>query len=416
MTYTVPEAPENMTGFKMRAWRLMQGCDLELGGTLLPDPTFYTAIERQFTPLSGTQPIFARAQTTFHHPIHEMPPVANVMLSRRLAPGQEVYCSWTSKQNFWADFPIRAIVDVLRLGAKDGLYQLIPGNFEIGYKARPQELHDDRESSRTEEDQDGAGSSQKASSRPAWGFSLESSGHAAGLSITYSRDVFGRSRNLPALSSWSAEGYHAQSEEFSQEPNPMRLTIETSIGLDGSLGGSICGSRKVGNFARMGLCVGSVGGVLLLKLQWNRLGQDAQIPIIVCPPELINPDVVKAALVVPWATFLLVEFGILRPRARRKWQKAVEDRRAQLTKLVARRRAESAHAIELMTSQVKRRQNDEKSKDGLFIIHAEYGVRKKAARRKASAEVDNSTDVTIPVAALVHNGQLSLPRRVKKVS
>jgi DnaJ family protein C protein 11 len=297
---------------------------------------------------------------------------------------------------------------------------VLPSRFAIGYTSTPQDASVQSFFEEDEEDQEDPSASKftKSDPRQAWGFELGASKDGLVLSTTFSRNIFGGSGPFPLLSSWSSEEYYPQNEEsnLKQKPNPVRLEIQTSLDLHGAFVYTVKGTRRVGNFTRIGFGVGLQGSGLTLTVSWSRLGQNINVPIVICPPSLVDADILKWALLVPSTAFVLVEFGILRPQARRRWRKEVEKRRDELKKLLAKRKQDSAQAIDLMTSQVKRRQAEEASKDGLVIIHAEYGVARSNSRKKKSSNAEESIDVTIPVAALVKEGQLSIPRKVKKVS
>lgn len=416
-----------------RVWSFMQGSALEVGASLLSGRTFQAAISKNFTPVSGTRPLRARLQTSFKYPVQQLPPDINISLARSLSPGQEVFCSWASGGWLWHDVPvIRQVSLFLGMHIADGtFYDMNPSKFLIGYTSRSRDLNAnigdsniEEEEEQEEQQEDGfIPTKSKSTSQQTWGFAfeaLQADSGLIGLSINYSRNLFGGSIGTPLLSSWSAEGHHTphQALTLKRDRNPVRLEIQTTIGLDMSMGLMVRGTRKVGDFTRMGLGVRfESGSGVTLTVNWSRLGQSLDVPIAVCPPDLVTSEVVQWAIILPWTAFVVVEFGFLRPRARRKWRKALEERQNELKKLVALKRSESAQAIELMASQVKRRQNGEASKDGLVIIHAEYGISKsKNSKVKGLAKFDESVDVTIPVASLVDRGQLSIRRKVKKVS
>ena len=90
-----------------------------------------------------------------------------------------------------------------------------------------------------------------------------------------------------------------------------------------------------------------------------------------------------------------------------------------LRELVTKRKTESFQAISLMAEQVKRRQAKEARKDGLVILQAEYGHLPRPSRHSNEAgNIEDSSkiaDVTVPVAALVDQGQLVIPGQVIKV-
>lgn len=90
-------------------------------------------------------------------------------------------------------------------------------------------------------------------------------------------------------------------------------------------------------------------------------------------------------------------------------------RHKQLKKQVPRKRAESLQAIELMTYQVRRRQEKEKAHGGLVITKAEYGYIPTESKKSRSRAESQVIDVTVPVAALVDQGQLVVPKTMAQV-
>jgi DnaJ family protein C protein 11 len=125
---------------------------------------------------------------------------------------------------------------------------------------------------------------------------------------------------------------------------------------------------------------------------------------------------------VPWLTYVGIEFTIVRPRERRRRYDALKRRRRRLNAKVPAHRAESAQQIEMMAEFVQRRQDRERVNGGLFIEKAEYGYMplKKSTTTKKKNKGDDSdeqrvVDVTIPVAALVEKRQLVISKNTIRV-
>ncbi|EEH40024.2 hypothetical protein PAAG_08887 [Paracoccidioides lutzii Pb01] len=181
----------------------------------------------------------------------------------------------------------------------------------------------------------------------------------------------------------------------------------------------------VGGFTRMGLTISTIGNMGLgCSISWSRLGQTLKVPIAMCPVDQLTGDLCILAVIVPFTVYSAIEFGYLRPRARRREKQDIAKLRKRLQKRVLKRKTESAQAISMMRDQVLRRQDREAERDGLVIVHAEYGCPPSPSAREKKqigpmAVIDDydecMIDVTIPVAALVDQGQLVISPRVIKV-
>ncbi|KAF3479548.1 DnaJ domain-containing protein [Arthroderma uncinatum] len=250
-----------------------------------------------------------------------------------------------------------------------------------------------------------------------WVLSLHTSPANVYLSVDYGRSLFLSEPEKPALSQWSYEGYTPRKETVNSPP--VQLSIAATVSIDLSLAWMISASRKFGKFTRMGLGVGVEGKKgLVCSITWSRLGQNLKFPIAICPLEVVDADIASLAVIVPWLTYSIMEFGYLRPRRRREQKKAIAKQQRRVQKLIEKRKADSLQVIELMREQVNRRQDGEEQRGGLVILHAEYGHIPPASSfrlgRADSRARENMVDVTIPIAALVYQGQLNIPSAVIK--
>ncbi|EEP79072.1 predicted protein [Uncinocarpus reesii 1704] len=396
---------------------------VEVGSSLLPAPTLHTTFTRRIQPVKGTRPLNVTVQGLLSDLSFKCGPTINASISRHIGTRGLTYCNWSSGKWSWPSFIQHLLFPLTSAESEQALTLDNPSKFEIGYVAlpvkraqnRPGTNDDDEE---LEDDFSGKGAN-GSTGEPleTWGFQLHSSPLSMQLSMNYARSFFGgKAEELPR-SEWNYEGYRPQKE--TRISRAVRLEIETVVGVDLSLGWMVSGSRQVGNFTRMGLGVGVQGGEgLVCSLSWHRLGQSIKIPIAVCPLQHLDGDVGVLAVIIPWVTYSIVEFGFLRPRERRKQKQALAKERKRLRGLVAKRKAESDQAIELMREQVERRQARESDRNGLVILRALYGyVPSRAEHRNYTivSEPERLVDVTIPVAALVDQGQLTIPRQVTKV-
>ena len=254
--------------------------------------------------------------------------------------------------------------------------------------------------------------------RESWGVEIDTVPAGGSLTINYDRNLFTGKPEEPFRSEWSSEDHYAP--QLIPTTRAVRLQVQTAIGSDLSLSWMITGSRRVGEFTRMGLGIGIQGHQgLVFSLSWSRLGQSIKVPITVCPAHVVDTDICSVAVILPWAVYTAVEFGILRPRERRRRRLAIARRRKELKKLTLKRKTESLQATSLMSDQVKRRQAREAENHGLVIHAAEYGCFPPSSDGKKGVDeterIEQTTDVSVPVAALVEKSQLIISKQVIKV-
>lgn len=402
---------------------LFRGSAIEVGGVLLPRPVLRTAISRSVIPVSGARALIVRLQATCHNPISLVPPIVDISLQRQIGLSQYIFASWNSGASLWPDFVSRFLAPLVDVGVNPDAPLTLSGGasrFAIGYSSLAGYIAPTGDSKEAEDASEIPQLPIKSNAGESWGFELEASPNGSALSVSYGRNVFRGTVDPPMRSQWSAEGKHNRHSgtSLARESQAVRLDLQSSIGNDLSISWLVRGSRKFGDFTRMGLAVGVQGPRgLVLSITWSRLGQTINLPIAVCPIEFVDPDVIALAISLPWVAYGLIEYGLVRPIARRKRRNAVAKRREHLKKHTAKRRMESFQAIQLMTDHVNRRQAKEAERGGLVIVKAEYGEASSTRRRRASSgSSENLIDVTIPMAALVDQSQLVIPRQVNKVS
>lgn len=229
------------------------------------------------------------------------------------------------------------------------------------------------------------------------------------MTLSYGRTVFGEELESPPLSEWNLDGYHPTAVPKSFRG--IRVEAEAAMGFSG-IAWNVSAHRRVSSLSSIGLALGlrDARG-LTMALSWRRLGQTIKIPIVICPVELADANLSFWAVMLPWLTYVGLEFAVIRPRERQRRIGALRRRRKRLQAKVPAHRAESAQQIEMMAELVQRRQRRERVDGGLFIDKAEYGYMKWA---KAGAE-QRVVDVTIPVAALVERQQLVISKNTIRV-
>ena len=136
------------------------------------------------------------------------------------------------------------------------------------------------------------------------------------------------------------------------------------------------------------------------------------------PLDEMTTNSILLAVGLPWVGYTALEFLYLRPRYARKRQRLAKQQRKKLRGDVKRRREEAEQAVELMAQSVGYRQSVEDAHGGLVILEAKYGVPTKSSKVNSRTHVvyedGKVVDVTIAVAALVDEGQLSLSRGLDK--
>ena len=396
--------------FEQIALQVLKTADIEVGAQILPHRSARLAFSRSFTPVSGAQSLWLRIQTTFNHLPFHLPPIVNITVSRPLGEYRRGYCSWNSGSTFWPR-NIRALLEPIKAlsGSTDESRVAIlqPSSFSLGLNgvSIPTKTKGDVEAQSTDE---------------SWGIDVTASPGGGALSFNYSRDVFGRNASASKLSEWSSEGRHKDLSEVrsNYEVKAVRLEVQTSLNAGGSLLWSVRGTRVFGDFTRAGVGIGIQGARgLVVSLTWTRLGQNITVPVAVCPLDLADANLAAAVVAIPWLAYTCLYFGMLKPRARRLLREAKGRKQLELEKLASRRKAESKKVIALMKSTVQHRQEKEARTGGLVILDARYGPKSDRHQNGMSSESIPTAfiDVTIPVAALVHHGQLTIPKSLDKV-
>ena len=384
-----------------------------MGGQVLPQPSCRFALTRSFTPVKKAESFLLRVQTTYNHLPYQLPPVLNISMSRSLGSYKSGYVAWNSGSMFWPPSlnPLFTPLRQFHNNSQDSLMtSREPSSFTFGVHGYvpPSEM--------PEKSSDSDTLTQPAGET--WGLEVTASPAGGNLSLNYGRNLFRGQVPRQKVSEWTFDGRDKAPVEIPHPITAVRLEVQTAISMDGSLTWSVRGNRKFGDFTWAGLGVGVQGARgLVFSLTWNRLGQSINVPIAVCPLKLVDPDLAVAAVAIPWLAYSCVFYGVLKPRAKRRRKEALHRKKHELEKLMLRRKEESEEAIALMRPIVQRRQDKETRNGGLVILNAQYGLAIDGRRRKRGSSKDSGVfvDVTLPVAALVHNGQLVIARSTDKV-
>jgi DnaJ family protein C protein 11 len=421
---------KNLVGTKgiwaKHPFSLLRDSAISFEGLLLPSPTFKANIVRNFKPLSNVLPIQVVATSVHTRSLSETPPSLEVQLVRKLSKKKHGVISWSSGVIEWPGF-LLGWFPSLGMGPQSAVRSANElGHFQIGLISRPlspeseEAEEDDEETGDSDHDEDHHQSKKHKhlmnKSGESWESHLQVSPGGGALVLKYSRNLFsGKPADDPVKTEWSSEGYFPMPNM--DETRAIRLEVSSIVSSDLSLNWTIKGTRRVGEYTRMGLGIGIAEKGMMMTVTWRRLGQNIDLPILICPASEATNGATALTAMFPWLAYCAIEFGYIRPRDRKKRRKAAAQRHRELKKLIPKKREESLQAIELMADQVQRRQAREEAHDGLVIVKAEYGyippTNKKAKDGFTEPRV---IDVTIPVAALVNRGQLVISKKSIKVS
>lgn len=438
MKHTFPEKPGASNNGRSIA-SVLQGSMLAVHTLILPQRVVQASVTRAITVPGGLRPLVCRMQTTFHDLPKRVPPITDIQITRQLGVRQVAFCSWSSGASLWPRAVAQLLHPFISLGVDPRVPYAIGGGtsrMSVGLKLLPATPETGDGDDKAEKKRPGAESeyaerinpmlSKRVDAQASWDFQVDASPYGGSLTVLYGRDVFGKAFGPPLQSEWTGSGDPADptsSTAATKAARGIRLELQGTVGLDLSPSWTLKGTRQVGDFTSIGLGVGLQGARgLIVSVSWKRLGQNIDVPVAVCPAEILSKEAVMWALAVPWATYIAIDYGLIRTLARRRRKEDRARRRKELRKLLDKRKAEAGEATSLMRDQVQRRQRRERNKGGLVILKAEYGVLQTNFKGQPDATSENLwkpgevTDVTIALAALVDSGQLDIPRQMVKVS
>ncbi|KAL3462594.1 hypothetical protein BJX64DRAFT_259018 [Aspergillus heterothallicus] len=420
------EQPETRGILKRWPFSFLQNSIATVSTTLLPAPTIQASIAKSLVLVQGTRPFNVILSSIFTRSILSALPTLNLQITRGIGQRKIAFCSWSSGFIGWPELIQTLFHPYFGLPVDDIMFEgQEVSQFQFGVASQPAVMvpssdNDDEDGPPPDEEPaEDEYKTLRAKQREenkvaeAWQVAISSSPIQNGVVLKYSRNIFSGNSPTNALSQWSSEKHYSIPPE--NEPRSVRLEISSTVSMDLSLAWNIHGSRQISDLTRMGLGIGIQRRGLVMTVSWRRLGQAIKLPIAVCPVGSINQDSAALAVLLPWLTYCVVEFGFIRPRERRNRRKVIALRQKQLRKLIPRRKAESEQAIKLMADQVRRRQEREDARGGLVITKAEYGHYPSGRRRKdGTVGEPEIADVTIPIAALVDNGQLHIQKMTAK--
>ncbi|CAJ0758634.1 9957_t:CDS:10 [Entrophospora sp. SA101] len=184
-----------------------------------------------------------------------------------------------------------------------------------------------------------------------------------------------------------------------------QLRVSTTLSTSSGLTNTIMGERKVTNNTKVALAIDfGIPTGIIFRCRFNRLGQKISIPVHVTSD--LDFRFILFGTLVPVVSIVFTEQVILKPRRKRIMAEKIAALRQRHSEYIQSRRQEAEEAIRLMKPSVERKIETEHAKDGLIILEAWYG---NLSDGDASVIARDVFDVRIPVQALVHESQLSIP-------
>lgn len=155
-----------------------------------------------------------------------------------------------------------------------------------------------------------------------------------------------------------------------------------------------------------------IGGGIVLKIYSDRLGQKIQLPIMLSLDN--DPTIIFCTTVLPAAGYTLLHHFYLLPKKKARITSRIKDLRKQHADYLAQKRQEALDSVMVMERNVASKVQQERSRQGLVILDAKYGL-STAFSNKATREILDDEglpvviDVTVPLQALVQNSKLYVP-------
>ncbi|KAI8915037.1 hypothetical protein BC831DRAFT_488500 [Entophlyctis helioformis] len=155
-------------------------------------------------------------------------------------------------------------------------------------------------------------------------------------------------------------------------PGHIRARVEMVASTGGGVRLSVTTDRRIDRNTRVGMGIhcGSSGGVSL-RLRVSRLGQRFSIPIFLSSDP--NFRLAFFAFTIPLLTGMAADRLVLYPWRQQRIAKSIERVRIENAEALDERRRDGMQAIDLMRESVARRVEMEESRNGLVIIQALYG-------------------------------------------
>ncbi|KAH8116018.1 hypothetical protein DFH11DRAFT_1542806 [Phellopilus nigrolimitatus] len=142
---------------------------------------------------------------------------------------------------------------------------------------------------------------------------------------------------------------------------------------------------------------------VVLRMSFTYLGQTLVLPVTLA--DEYAPGLAITAALVPASVFAVIDYFVLRARRKTKREKRLLDHQRARDDQFSEKRAEAEVTASMLKDTARRSLQAEKDRDGLVILESLYFP----LEDSGTPMPDFGADVTLPVQALVHNGQLFIP-------
>ncbi|WWC90847.1 uncharacterized protein L201_005784 [Kwoniella dendrophila CBS 6074] len=194
-------------------------------------------------------------------------------------------------------------------------------------------------------------------------------------------------------------------------PGGVKLKFGAEVGLGSSPALFINADTKLTDNVRGGMLLQcEIGGGIIMKFKFNRLGQRLSIPILLS--ERLSPNVLFFSTIIPAVSYLGAYRYVILPRKKRRLKERITELREENKEFIVQKKGEALDAISLMERDVEKRIKAERERNGLIIVSAHYGLSSSFTTRgiiQSEKDEEEIIDVTIPVQALVQDGKLYIP-------
>jgi DnaJ homolog subfamily C member 11 len=394
-----------------KLWSLLDGALIGSNIDILPSPTLAVYMSKQVSPFPYGKPFIVSITSTMPSNPSQHMPVLSASVTRRFGIRKLGSLTYSSGLHMWPSFVQSMFSTFMDVSPHPNDLLLMarqPSSLQLKYTTMPDTM--------TAEEAEELDYSNPPTKKELWQWIVNASPQGGNLTLQYARTLFADKIEDPPRSEWNLDGYHPSL--FPQSRRGVRIEAEVTVSSEGGITWSISALRRIGEVSSIGLGFSARDARgLVMAITWRRLGQTIRVPIAICPVNLVDAELSMWAVMVPWLTYVGIEFGYIRPRERRLRREAIVRKRKLLKSLISTRKKESAQQIEMMTEHVRRRQQREWDMGGLFLTKAEYGYKpQKGSGRAGELAEARFIDVTIPLAARVDKGQLFLSKNTSRVS
>ncbi|GAA6024573.1 hypothetical protein JCM10207_008657 [Rhodosporidiobolus poonsookiae] len=153
----------------------------------------------------------------------------------------------------------------------------------------------------------------------------------------------------------------------------VKLNLGGAVTSVGALTVGISADRRVTENVKVGVGLDMApNGAMTVKLRLSRLGQRLNFPVLIS--STFEPRLLLAFTVIPAAGIIATNHFVLAPRQRKRLSGKLKELRKEHAEYIREKRQEALDAQALLSEHVRKRRQEEESKNGLIIVEAVYGV------------------------------------------